>query len=102
MSHRLRCKLRGYEYRGMRSGQGANGRTWMSIICEEGGQDPNQLDVSVPADMQADVMNLGLRKGDLLDMVVLAVAGSSGGRSYDYVQLQALPEAAADDTGLGF
>lgn len=101
MGHRLKCVLRCYEYRGMRSGQGSNGRTWMSIIVEEGGQDPNQLDVSVPAEMQADVMNLGLRKGDLLDMRVLAVAGSSGGKSYDFVQLQALPEPASDD-GIGF
>ena len=73
MAFNLPVHLEGYEYRALRTGQGKNG-TWMSIVLENP-DDARQVDVSVPQEMQSDIYNLGLKKGDVLTLDVTAYAG---------------------------
>ena len=78
MAFSLSVHLEGYEFRAMRSGQGQNG-TWLSLVLENT-EDARQIDVSVPQDMHADVYNLGLKKGDILSLDVVAYAGADYSR----------------------
>ena len=59
----------------------------MSLVLED--ENANQLDVSVPSDLQGDVYGLGLRKGDIITVAIRAVARNDGN---SYVQLRAIPE----------
>lgn len=88
MAFVLSVTLENMEYRNLRSGVGkASGKPWMSLVLED--QASNQLDVSVPSDLQGDVYGLGLRKGDMITLAVRAVARNDGN---SYIQLLALPE----------
>ena len=78
MAFSLPVHLEGYEYRAMRTGQGQNG-TWMSIVLENP-EDARQVDISVPQDMQSDVYNMHLSKGDVLTLDVVAYAGAEYSR----------------------
>lgn len=94
MAFRIEAMLQGYEYRGVKTGQGKNG-TWMSLVLE----DPNsyQMEVSVPGDLQADVYGMRLSKGNVLNVPVIAAAGFSNNRSYNYLQLTGLPVIVTDE-----
>lgn len=88
MAFVLQCTLEHMEYRGMRTGTGnKSGRPWMMLVLEDG--DAQQVELSVPADMQGDVYSLGLMRGDEVYCAVRAVARNDGNA---YVQLLALPE----------
>lgn len=76
------------EYRGMRTGVSASsGRQWMSVMFED--EDAQQLSISVPNDLIADVYQLGLRKGDSCNIAFRAVARADGN---SYLMLNAIPE----------
>lgn len=80
------------EYRGMRSGLSSKtNNTWMSLLFED--EEQSQLNVSVPGDMQADVMNLQLRKGDLCHIKFRASARADG-NSFLMLQDIAVDEGA--------
>ena len=99
MAFSLDVQIPAVEYRGMRGGNGEKG-PWLALILED--EHTNQLNVSVPRDMQADVHSLGLAKGDLLVVQLRAVAMANGN---SYIQLTALPElmdVADDGQGLGY
>lgn len=83
------------EYRGMSSGVSTStGNVWMSLITEQ--FNGRQLEISVPSDKQASVMNLGLRKGQMIECHIQAVAQASGN---SYVRLLDDPVLIdADDT----
>lgn len=77
-----------YEYRGMVTGVSAKtGRQWMSLRLED--EQAEQIEISVPSEMQGDVFNMSLNKGDLIEVSFVAVARSNGN---SYVMLNALPE----------
>ena len=94
----LNCNLDNMEYRGVRSGVGRDsGKPWMSLVLED--SEAQQIQVSVPGDMQQDVASLGLRKGDQLLVAVRAVAARATQQNMDnsYIQLQAIPEVYEDE-----
>lgn len=82
MSFSINATLKNYEYRGSRSGTSSNGNAWFSLILENP-DDARQIDVSVPSEMQGEIMNLGLRKGDVLTLDVVAVSSDK----YSFVRL---------------
>lgn len=88
MAFALNAVLSPMEFRALRSGSGKNG-PWMSLVFEDA--DSQQLEASVPKDLQGDIYNLGLSKGDVCSISVRAVARADGN---SYVQLRALPELA--------
>lgn len=88
MAFMLQVPLENVEYRGLRTGVGQkSGRPWMSLVVEDG--DANQIEISVSQDMQGDVYGCGFRKGDILNLLIRAVARNDGN---SYIQLMALPE----------
>ena len=88
MAFVINAQLNRMEYRSVRSGVGKeSGKTWMSLVLED--ENANQLDVSVPSDLQGDVYGLGLRKGDIVNVAIRAVARNDGN---SYIQLRAIPE----------
>ena len=88
MAFVLNCNLPSMEFRGLRTGTGKDsGRAWMTLVLED--SDANQVDVSVPQDLQGDVYGLSLRKGDVVHVAVRAVARVDGN---SYIQLVAVPE----------
>ena len=94
----LNATLDNMEYRGTRSGVGqSTGRPWMTLILEDG--EANQLEISVPGDMQSDVSSLGLRKGDVCIVAVRAVArrATKDNQDNSYIQLAAVPEVYEDE-----
>lgn len=98
MSFVLNATLDNMEYRGTRSGVGqTSGRPWMMLVLEDG--EAQQIEVSVPADMQSDVSSLGLRKGDVCIVAVRAVArrATKDNQDNSYIQLAAIPEVYEDE-----
>lgn len=88
------------EYRGMQSGVGKeSGKPWMSLVCED--NDARQVQLTVPQDMQSEIYNLGLRKGDMISVHVLAVAFDQvvNGRARNYVTCQSVPVLVDSETG---
>ena len=97
MAFLINCTLTDMEYRGLRTGTGRDsGKPWMMLVLED--SDTQQVEISVPADLQGDVYGLGLAKGDKVTCAIRAVARADGN---SYCQLTAIPELA-DDDGLGF
>lgn len=93
MAFRLDVTLTELEYRGKASGSSSKtGNRWMSLIFED--SETQQINVSVPSDMQDDVLDLGLRKGEICNVSVVAVARADGN---SYIQLRAIPEPLEDD-----
>lgn len=82
MAFSLNATLSNYEYRGSRSGTGSSGNPWFSLVLESP-DDSRQLDVSVPNDLQGEVMGLGLHKGDKITLEVIAVSSEK----YSFVRL---------------
>lgn len=75
----------------MRSGVSAKtGNPWYSLVLES--PESEQVDVTVPAELQADVMNAQLRKGELIDCVVLAVSS----QNYSYIRLVSIARVYDD------
>lgn len=96
MAFVIQCELRNVEFRGLQSGVGReSGRPWMSLILER--EDASQVSVTVPQEMQPELYSMSLRKGDLLNVDVRAVARADG---QSYVQLVALPLLVADADGV--
>ena len=96
MAFVLNCSLGSMEFRALRSGKGReSGKVWMSLVVED--SDSQQIEVSVPADYQSDVYSLGLRKGDIVDLNVRAVARNDGN---SYIQLTDVPVLVADSDGV--
>lgn len=88
MAFSLEVTVPNVEYRARRSGNRSNNRgVWVSLVWEDG--KANQIETSVPAEMQADVDSLGLSKGDRCVISIRAVARTDGN---SYIQLLALPE----------
>lgn len=85
MAFNLSVSVPSVEYRGMQEGQGSRGR-WVSLVFED--RECNQISCSVPGNMQADVDDLHLQKGDICDIAIRAVARADGN---SYVQLRAIP-----------
>lgn len=88
------------EYRSKQGGTSDNGNPWLRLKMETPTQDGNSDDlwVSVPRDLIGEVYQLGLKKGDLLNMVVRARVGmSQSGGSYDYVQIVDVPVIVEED-----
>lgn len=81
------------EYRGKNGGVGKNGKQWMQITCESLDEDNNvRYELTVPEDLQGDVYRLGLRKGDIVEVLFLARHGvGQSGSQYGYLQLQRCP-----------
>lgn len=101
MGFSLNCNLHGMEYRGVRAGiSKSTGKPWMSLVLED--SDAQQVEVSVPADLQGDVYSLGLRKGDYINIDVRAVAydGSKDRPGNSYIQLTDVPVLVADSDGV--
>lgn len=86
--------VKNVEFRSLNSGPRKDGKTWMSIRTESlGNQNTRIWEINVPNDMQSEIYNLGLKKGDCLNVVFTARCGTSqGGRSYDYLELEHVPE----------
>lgn len=80
------------EYRGRNERVGNDGRTWVSLKFEDLSEDARVYEIGVPQDLQGDVYRVGLRKGDIVQVVFLARQGrSQSGRDYGYLQLQRVP-----------
>ena len=74
MAFLIETELKGYEYRGYEEGVSQkSGKTWLTLKFED--SNARQIEVSVPHDMQRDPKVANLRRGDLCDVVVRAVAG---------------------------
>ena len=87
MAFAFNASLSEVEYRACRHGtSNASGRTWMSLIFED--YDATQIECSVPQDMQGDIFSMELKRGDVCDIAIRAVARADGN---SYVQLVALP-----------
>lgn len=96
MAFVLNVNLDGYEYRGVRTGVGReSGKPWMSLILED--KEANQVDISVPQDIQGDVYSLALSRGDVISVPVRAVARADGN---SYIQAVDLPRLIADKDGV--
>lgn len=88
MAFQINCTLESIEYRGLRTGVGReSGRTWMSLVVEDANS--QQVEISVPADLQSDIYALHLVKGDFINVSIRATARNDG---QSYVQLIAIPE----------
>lgn len=97
MAFSINATLTNFEYRGSRSGTGSNGNTWFSLILESP-EDSRQLDVSVPSDLQGEIMNMGLRKGDVLTLDVVAVSSEK----YSFVRLVQITSVVDTDGEVQF
>lgn len=83
MAFRIECTLENYEFRVLRSGVSTKtGQPWYSLVLESPTA-AEQVDVSIPAELQADVLNLGLVKGDTFSCRVLAVSS----KDFSFVRL---------------
>ena len=97
MAFRLSVRVPNVEYRGYQQGYSERSkRNWLTLIWED--QEFNQLQTSVPAEMQNDVREMSLRKGERCEIAILAVATADGN---SYVQLRALPEVYDEDDPTG-
>lgn len=93
MAFVINATLSEVEYRACKSGTGqTSGKPWMSLVFED--YDANQIECSVPQDMQGDVFSMELKRGDLCNIAIRAVARADGN---SYVQLVALPVVLVED-----
>jgi hypothetical protein len=67
----------------------------MTAIFED--TDSNQVEASVPADLQPEFYSLGLKRGDMCSVHIRAVARADGN---SYVQMLELPLSI--DSGVDF
>lgn len=93
MAFALECNLSEVEYRACRAGKSqSTGNLWMSLVFED--MDAQQIECSVPQDMQGDVYSLGLCRGDVCNIAIRAVARADGN---SYIQLRAVPEVLEEE-----
>lgn len=100
MSFNFEALIKGAEYRSKQGGTSDNGNPWLRLKFEVPtiSGDTDDLIVSVPKDNIGEVYSLGLRKGDIVNMVIRARVGiTQKGGSYDYVQLADLPVIVEDE-----
>lgn len=82
MAFRIECTLDDYEFRVLRSGVSSkSGQNWYSMVLES--PSAEQVDVSVPTDLQGSVLSAGLIKGDHVTCSVIAVSS----KDYSFVRL---------------
>lgn len=86
MAFDLRVEME-LEYRGQRAGVSKDGNEWMSLLFED--DDASQVSVSVPREMQRDVLAARLDRGLLYLVAFRAVARADGN---SYCQLQRVPD----------
>lgn len=90
-----------YEYRGERSGTMDDGTEWYQLVMEKPNGDAQQVNVSVPKDLWAEVDSMRLAKGDILTLPINASSGSYNGRQYARLRLIGKPERVyVDDDGV--
>lgn len=83
MAFRIECTLDNYEFRVLRSGVSTKtNQPWYSLVLESPTA-AEQVDVSIPTELQGEVLSLGLVKGDAFSCRVLAVSS----KDYSYVRL---------------
>ena len=93
MAFNLSFVMHSVEFRRQRYGVSSNtGKAWMSLVFED--SEGYQVECSVPADMQQDMLDEPLEKGDLCNVALRAVAKADGS---SYVQLRSLPELCEVD-----
>ena len=83
------------EFRGLNTGVGSNGKNWMSMKVEYTNNSGSTIDweINVPQELQGNVYNVGMQKGDLLVVVFVAKNGrTQTGRDYGYLQLEQVPQ----------
>lgn len=95
MAFSLQFKLDEVEYRACRSGTSSKGNVWMTLVFED--FDSNQIEASVPADIQSEIYSLGLQRGDMCSVRIRAVARADGN---SYIQL--LEKPTPIDAGVDF
>jgi hypothetical protein len=81
------------EFRSLNTGMSNNGNQWMSLKVEYSGNNGTiDWEITVPKDLQGDIFNSGLRKGDICDIEFSARAGTArSGSAYSYLQLERVP-----------
>ena len=91
--------VKNVEFRALNSGISGNGTQWMSLKTESLDEGTTyDWEFTVPKDLQAEVYNLGLRKGDYMQCVFTARYGrAQSGREYGYLQLDKVPMTFDDD-----
>lgn len=100
MAFSFECFVKGAEYRSKNGGTSDNGNPWLRMKFETPTQDGNSDDlwVSVPKDLIGEVYQLGIKKGELVNLVLRPRCGmAQSGGSYDYVQLVDVPVIVEDD-----
>ena len=88
------------EYRGLNTGVSGNGNSWMSMKVEYTTNSGSTIDweINVPKDLQGSVYNVGMQKGDYLNIEFVAKNGrSQAGRDYGYLQLEKVPQIVEFD-----
>lgn len=88
------------EFRGLNTGTSGNGNSWMSLKVEYTTNSGSTIDweINVPKDLQGNVYNVGMQKGDILDIEFVARNGrSQAGRDYGYLQLERVPQLVEID-----
>lgn len=91
--------VKNVEFRALNSGVSGNGTQWMSIKTESLDEGTTyDWEFTVPKDLQAEIYNLGLRKGDYMQVVFTARYGTArSGREYGYLQLDKVPTTFDED-----
>lgn len=101
MGFNVRTVLSDVEYRGIQTGQGKNG-PWMSLILEDSSEGTiRNVNVSVPQELQSDIYNKGLQKGEVLTICVRAISGDG----YGYLKYEGIierPGVAVDSSALEY
>lgn len=94
MAFRIVSVLKEYEVRAVRTGVSrSTSQPWMQLVVEHP-DTADQLTLSVPKDMRRDVEALSLRKGDIVNVSILAVAQDDGN---NYCQLNAIPDLCYEE-----
>lgn len=94
MAFRITSLLKEYEVRVVRTGVSrSTGQPWMQLVVEHP-DTADQITLSVPKDMRRDVEALSLRKGDIVNASINAVAEDDGN---NYCQLNAIPELCYEE-----
>lgn len=97
MAFRIECLLEDYEFRVLRSGTSSKtGQPWYSLVLES--PTAEQVDVSIPVELQGDVLGAGLVKGDHVSCYVTAVSS----KDYSFVRLSRIARIVDTDGEVQF
>lgn len=99
MAFRIDTLLQGYEYRALvddtfTDSDGID-RPYMQIVLENLDDNCSQSKVSVPSELHSMVRSLGIRRGMLVDMLVVVSAGGK----YSKLQLKEIKRIYNPDSG---